>query len=163
MSFCVHLNRWIYQVPALLVVFLFRLWLLNYWAGAFVFIYDVSVFLEHLETKSSSQKKRLAVYFPAAFSGETLRQLWAGRVREGRDRSWSRPPRMKHGCLKSPWHTLSLSGSARSSVRVQSLPVWSLNCFPWTHLHWFDKSCSVCRLAVQQKLCLWGWSETDHD
>lgn len=51
------------QVPALLVVFLFRLWLLNYWAGAFVFIYDVSVFLEHLETKSSSQKKKKDLRF----------------------------------------------------------------------------------------------------
>lgn len=144
-----HLNGWIYQVPALLAVS-FRLWLLNYLVGVFVFIYDdVSVYLEHLETKThSSQKKglRFISQLPSAV------KHWDSC--EWESSAWREGPQLVKTAPDETWLFKKDSDihyryqAVRSSV--QSPLVWSLNCFPWTHLHWFDKSCSVCRPAEQQ-------------
>lgn len=80
--------------------------------------------LNTLKQKLLLCKKRLAVYFPAAFSCEILRQLGHMRVAwEGRDCNWSRLPQMKHSCLKRQWHTFSLTCSVMASLLVWFLTV----------------------------------------
>lgn len=122
--FFMHLNRWTQSQVSFLISF--WLWLLDYQVGTFVFILRLC---QHLpwtpwSKNSFSAKKGFAVYFPAAFSCEILRQL--GHVRaacEGRDCNWSRLPQMKHGCLKRQWHTFSLTCSVRASLLVWFLTV----------------------------------------
>lgn len=114
------------EVPALLLNFILAViaWLPS---GHLCFL--ILRLCQHLpwtpsKNSFSAKKKRLAVYFPAAFSCEILRQL--GHVRaacEGRDCNWSRLPQMKHGCLKRQWHTFSLTCSVRASLLVWSLTV----------------------------------------
>lgn len=102
----------------------FRLWVLNYQAGAFGFITTMSAFTLNTLKQRLPPEKRLAVCFPAVFSCKILGQLGRGRVAcEGRACNWSRLPQMKHGCLKRQWHTFSLTCSVRSSLLAWSLTV----------------------------------------
>lgn len=74
-SFLCILNRFIYQVPALLVV-PFRLRLLNYLAVPLFSFTTMSAFTSNtLKQRALLHQKRLAFYFPAAFGCKTLRQL----------------------------------------------------------------------------------------